>query len=63
MHVCVAQLLQAAVPLLTRLRRPALLLPGPLQVVVKAQRIVLDEGERYEGGTSHLPLTCSRGKV
>ena len=38
-----------ALPLLARLRRPALLLPGPLQAVVKAQRIVLEEGAEYAG--------------
>ena len=35
----------AAVPLLARLSTPALLLPGQLQIVCKAQRIYLDEEE------------------
>lgn len=45
----VEEVLDAALPLLAALRLPSLLLPGPLQVVVKAQSIVLKEGERYEG--------------
>jgi hypothetical protein len=40
--------LGAAVPLLGRLRRPALGLPTRLQVVVKAQRIILPPGENSE---------------
>eukprot|EP01012_Entosiphon_sulcatum_P010824 TRINITY_DN16448_c0_g1_i5.p1 TRINITY_DN16448_c0_g1~~TRINITY_DN16448_c0_g1_i5.p1 ORF type:complete len:617 (+),score=66.50 TRINITY_DN16448_c0_g1_i5:22-1851(+) len=43
------RVLTAALPMLTRLRRPALVLPGPLQAVVKAQRIYLQPGEEYEG--------------
>lgn len=42
-------LLNIAMPFVAKLKRPSLLLPGPLQAVVKAQRIVLAEGERYEG--------------
>jgi hypothetical protein len=41
--------LSAAAPMLAALRRPSLLLPGPLQVVCKAQRIFLQPGEVYEG--------------
>jgi hypothetical protein len=49
LHVATQNLMTCALPLLGRLRRPALLLPGPLQAVVKAQRIVLDDGEEYAG--------------
>lgn len=49
LNVATQRLMEAAVPLLARLRRPALLLPGPLQAVVKAQRIVLAPGEEYAG--------------
>jgi len=49
LYVAIEEVFEASLPLLAKLRRPALLLPGPLQVVVKAQRIVLDEGETYEG--------------
>jgi hypothetical protein len=37
--------LGAAAPMLAALRRPSLLLPGPLQAVCKAQRIFLRRGE------------------
>ena len=37
-YITVEKILTVALPLLARLRRPALLLPGPLQVVVKAHR-------------------------
>ena len=49
LHVATQKLMAASLPLLARLRRPALLLPGPLQVVVKAQRISLADGEDYAG--------------
>ena len=49
LHLAMQRLMTCALPLLGRLRRPALLLPGPLQAVVKAQRIFLDEGEDYAG--------------
>eukprot|EP00759_Apiculatamorpha_spiralis_P038934 PhF_6_TR37883/c0_g1_i1/m.56522 len=40
----------AALPMLAKLCRPSLYLPGDLQVVFKAQRILLqEEGEEYEG--------------
>uniref|UniRef100_A0A0G4F339 Uncharacterized protein n=1 Tax=Chromera velia CCMP2878 TaxID=1169474 RepID=A0A0G4F339_9ALVE len=48
-HSLVERILRSAAPLLAQLRRPALLLPGPLQVVCKAQRIFVKEGEEYEG--------------
>lgn len=44
LYLAVQDVMQAALPLLARMRHPALLLPGPLQAVVKAQRIVLQEG-------------------
>lgn len=49
LHLAVENLLTAALPMLSMLRKPALLLPGPLQVVVKAQRIVLEDGQEYAG--------------
>ena len=49
LHTATQRLLGAALPLLAKMRRPSLLLPGPLQAVVKAQRIVLAEGEDYAG--------------
>jgi hypothetical protein len=49
LYLALQELLTAALPLLARLCQPALLLPGPLQVVVKAQRLVLGAGESYEG--------------
>ena len=43
-------ILNAAIPLLARLRRPQLVLAGQkLQVVFKAQRIIVPPGETYEG--------------
>ena len=49
LHAVAQGLMGAAAPLLAKLRRPALLLPGPVQAVVKAQRIVVDEGDDYAG--------------
>ena len=44
------KVLTTALPMLARLRRPALLLPGPLQVVVKSQRMLLESAsEEYSG--------------
>ena len=37
LHACTQKLMGAALPILAKLRRPALLLPGPLQAAVKAQ--------------------------
>jgi hypothetical protein len=48
-YVSAEAILNAALPLLAELRRPALLLPGKLQAVVKAQRIYLKPGEEYDG--------------
>ena len=49
LHAATQRLMTAALPLLAKLRRPALLLPGPLQAVVKAQRIEIADGEEYAG--------------
>ncbi len=49
LYVAIEEVLEAALPLLSRLRLPSLLLPGPLQAVVKAQRIELKDGEEYSG--------------
>merc|ERR1740121_1015545 len=49
LYDAVSAILTQALPLLAKLTRPAMLLPGPLQVVVKAQRIYLAEGEDYVG--------------
>ncbi len=43
LYVACEKVLTAALPALARLRRPALLLPGPLQVVIKSQRMMLGE--------------------
>eukprot|EP01047_Picozoa_sp_COSAG01_P004680 COSAG01_NODE_155_length_23814_cov_12.061343_15_plen_392_part_00 len=43
-------ILEASLPLLAALRRPALLLPGPLQVVTKIQGVFLrDDDDEYSG--------------
>ena len=47
--VAIESILTAALPLVAKLRKPALLLPGKLQAVVKAQRIYLNPGEEYTG--------------
>jgi len=49
LYYAVESVLSAATPLLAKLRKPALLLPGKLQAVVKAQRIYLQPGQEYEG--------------
>lgn len=49
LYTLLEDVFQCSLHLLARLRLPALLLPGPLQVVVKAQSIVLDGGDTYEG--------------
>lgn len=49
LYLSIERLLTCALPMLALLRKPALLLPGPLQVVVKAQRIVLGAEETYAG--------------
>lgn len=49
LYVSLEKIFESAIPLLAKLSIPSLLLPGPLQVVVKAQRIVLKDGEEYEG--------------
>jgi hypothetical protein len=49
LYVSVEEVLNAALPLLSRITKPALLFPGKLQAVVKAQRIYLKPGEKYDG--------------
>lgn len=49
LYAALEKLLNISLPFVAKLKRPALLFPGPLQAVVKAQRIVLTDGERYEG--------------
>jgi hypothetical protein len=49
LYVAAEQILNAALPLLSKLTKPALLFPGKLQAVVKAQRIYLKPGEEYDG--------------
>ena len=44
LHITLHALFESALPMLARLRRPALLLPGRIQVVAKAQRIHLTPG-------------------
>ena len=49
LHYCIQEVFSAALPLLARLRKPALLLPGILQAVIKAQKIYVDGKEEYLG--------------
>jgi hypothetical protein len=49
LYVAAEQILNTALPLLSKLTKPALLFPGKLQAVVKAQRIYLKPGEEYDG--------------
>jgi hypothetical protein len=49
LYVSAEQILNAALPLLGKLTKPAILFPGKLQAVVKAQRIYLKQGEEYNG--------------
>ena len=48
-HVAVETVFNTALPLLSKLRRPALLLPGKVQAVIKAQKIYLQPEEEYTG--------------
>lgn len=43
LYITIEKVLTTALPLLARLRRPALLFPGPMQVVIKSQRMLLEE--------------------
>ena len=43
LYITIEKVLTTALPLLARLRRPALLFPGPMQVVIKSQRTLLEE--------------------
>jgi hypothetical protein len=49
LYVIAEEILNIALPILSKITRPAILLPGKLQAVVKAQRIYLKPGEEYEG--------------
>eukprot|EP01103_Thecamoeba_quadrilineata_P002055 TRINITY_DN1194_c0_g1_i2.p1 TRINITY_DN1194_c0_g1~~TRINITY_DN1194_c0_g1_i2.p1 ORF type:complete len:445 (+),score=87.64 TRINITY_DN1194_c0_g1_i2:656-1990(+) len=50
LHECLQTILTASLPLLSKLRKPAIILPGKLQAVIKAQRIYLSNaGDDYEG--------------
>lgn len=49
LYSAVEKIFNAALPLLAKLRKPALLLPGKVQTVIKAQRIYLNPGEEYSG--------------
>jgi hypothetical protein len=49
LYVLAEEIFNIALPILSKITRPALLLPGKLQAVVKAQRIYLKPGEEYEG--------------
>ena len=49
LHLGLEQVFNAALPALSNLRRPALVFPGKVQTVFKAQRIFLQPGEEYEG--------------
>ena len=48
-YAAVETVFNAALPLLGKLRKPALLLPGKVQAVIKAQRIYLQPEEEYTG--------------
>lgn len=49
LHVISEKILTAALPMLSHLSKPALLLPGKLQAVMKAQRVYIKYNEEYEG--------------
>ena len=49
LHYCIEKVLEGALPMLARLRKPSLLLPGLLQTVIKVQNIFLDKDEKYAG--------------
>ena len=49
LNVIAEKILTTAIPMLSHLTKPALLLPGKLQAVMKAQRIFLTPGNEYEG--------------
>ncbi len=48
-YVAIETIFSAALPLLAKLRKPSLILPGKLQACIKAQRIYLNPGEDYSG--------------
>jgi hypothetical protein len=49
LYVIAEEILNVALPILGKITKPAILLPGKLQAVIKAQRIYLKPGEEYEG--------------
>eukprot|EP00944_MAST-04C_sp_MAST-4C-sp1_P004793 g4793.t1 len=49
LYHCIEKVLTLSLPMLARLRSPSFLLPGPMQVVVKSQRMYLSAGESYSG--------------
>jgi hypothetical protein len=49
LYVVAEEILNITLPILSKITRPAILLPGKLQAVVKAQRIYLKPVEEYEG--------------
>ena len=49
LYVAIEQIFSLAMPILSKMTRPALILPGKLQAVIKAQTIFLKEHEEYEG--------------
>jgi hypothetical protein len=48
LYVAIEEIFNIALPILSKITKPALLLPGKLQAVIKAQRIYLKSGEEYE---------------
>jgi hypothetical protein len=49
LYVAVEEIFNIALPILSKMTKPALYLPGKLQAVIKAQLIYLKPGEEYEG--------------
>ena len=49
LYSAVEEVFAASLPLLAKLKSPSLLLPGQIQAVVKAQKIVMNDKETYEG--------------
>ena len=47
LYHCIEKVLTLSLPMLARLRSPSFLLPGPMQVVVKSQRMYLSAGEPH----------------
>jgi hypothetical protein len=49
LYVAIEEIFNIALPILSKITKPALFLPGKLQAVIKAQRIYLKPGKEYEG--------------